>query len=228
VGPGPGNLTRLLAARFRRVIAVEVDKKLYEELSEEFAGRDNVQIIHADALKFDYGSLPEFRVISNIPYHITTPLVFKLLAAPGVRSITLTVQKEVARRMAAAPGPGDYGVLSLMVQYRAEVHYKFTIPRGAFRPVPKVDSACVVLDLLREPRVKVMDEVLFIRLVKSAFSRRRKTMTNGIRQVCTDPKEALTEAGIDGQRRPETLSIEEFARLADVIYKMDKKEGPTR
>ncbi|MBM4140852.1 MAG: 16S rRNA (adenine(1518)-N(6)/adenine(1519)-N(6))-dimethyltransferase, partial [Nitrospira sp.] len=132
-------------------------------------------------------------------------------------SMTLSVQKEVAERIIANPGGKDYGVLSLMVQYYAKPRVEFIIPKGAFRPVPKVDSAVVHIKVLEQPFVLVKDKEFFFRVIKTAFSQRRKMLSNSLKSIHEDVKERLTESGIDPERRPETLSIEEFARLSDIL-----------
>jgi 16S rRNA (adenine1518-N6/adenine1519-N6)-dimethyltransferase len=249
IGPGTGSLTLMLAERVKKVIAIELDDKLFEKLKIRLVEYKNVELIHEDALKYSYEELPEFKVVANIPYYITTPIIFRLLEigrtqsidtqrtkekipphpplAKGGRgdlqikknleSITLTVQKEVAERIVAGPGGKDYGVLSIMVQYYAKPALKFIIPKGAFRPVPRVDSAVVHIKILEKPSVTVKDEEFFSKVVKTAFSQRRKMLSNSLRVIRNDIKERLTEAGIDPDRRPETLSIEEFARLADIL-----------
>ncbi|MBM4136757.1 MAG: 16S rRNA (adenine(1518)-N(6)/adenine(1519)-N(6))-dimethyltransferase [Nitrospira sp.] len=249
IGPGPGMLTRMLAERVKRVIAIELDEKLFEKLQIKLIEYNNVEIIHGDALKYNYENLPEFKVVANIPYYITTPILFRLLELKQIcptdtqktlevippspplvkggrgdfqmkknlKTITLTVQKEVAERIAASPGGKDYGVLSIMVQYYAKPGLKFIIPKGSFRPVPRVDSAVVHMKILEQPPVDVKDERFFFRIVKTAFSQRRKMLSNALRSIREDIKERLDEAGIDSHRRPETLSIEEFAHLADII-----------
>ena len=156
--------------------------------------------------------------MANIPYYITTPIIFRLIeTAQKLESMTLTIQKEVAERIVAGPGTKDYGVLSIMVQFRAEPELKFIIPKEAFRPVPKVDSAVIHMRLRKEPAVIVQDEALFKRVVKTAFSQRRKTLSNSLKAFSRDIKDVLQSAEIDPQRRPETLGLEEFARLADAL-----------
>jgi 16S rRNA (adenine1518-N6/adenine1519-N6)-dimethyltransferase len=218
IGPGLGRLTKMLAERVKNVIAIELDEKLFEELKIQFADYNNVELIHRDALKYPYENLPEFKVVANIPYYITTPIIFRLLdVRRNLKSMTLTIQKEVAERIAAASGGKDYGVLSVMVQYYTEPKLKFIIPKGAFRPVPKIDSALVHFKMLEKPLVWVRDEKFFFRVVKTAFSQRRKMLSNALKSLREDIKDKLTEAGIDSNRRPETLSIEEFARLSDIL-----------
>ena len=247
IGPGPGRLTKMLAERVKKVIAIELDENLFRKLKSELAEYKNVELIHGDALKYSYENLPEFKVVANIPYYITTPIIFRLLeikqtypietkktteiilprpplvkggrgdyrARKNLESMTLTVQKEVAERIVATPGGKDYGVLSIMVQYYAKPCLKFIIPKEAFRPVPKVDSAVIHIKILARPSVDVENDKIFFRTVKTAFSQRRKMLSNSLKSMCGDVKEWLDKAGIDPNRRPETLSIEEFARLAN-------------
>ncbi len=217
IGPGPGRLTRLLAGKVEKVIAIELDSYLYNKLIEELKDLNNVDLVLGDALKFPFERLDRFKVVANIPYYITTPIIFRLIdARRSVESMTLTIQKEVAERIVAGPGTKNYGVLSIMVQFRAEPELKFIIPKEAFKPVPKVDSAVIHMKLREEPAVSVQDEALFTRIVKTAFSQRRKTLSNSLKAF-NNAKDILIQAGIDPQRRPETLSIEEFAILSDIF-----------
>ena len=218
IGPGPGRLTRKLAEGVKKLIAIELDPELYERLKGDFIAYRNVEIIHADALKFPFESIGEFKVVANIPYYITTPIIFRLHDAKKyLQSMTLTIQKEVAERIVARPGGKDYGVLTIMIQYFAQPELKFIIPKEAFRPMPKVDSALVHMKILGQPRVMVRDEAVFSRLVRTAFSQRRKTLSNSLKGVSDNIKDVLLQSGIDPQRRPETLSLEEFARLSDFL-----------
>jgi 16S rRNA (adenine1518-N6/adenine1519-N6)-dimethyltransferase len=219
IGPGPGRLTRLLSERAGRVVAVELDKRLFEKLTVLLRDRDNVELIRGDALKYSYGDIEEsFKVVANIPYHITTPIIFKLLEhRDRLLSMTLTVQKEVAERIAAGPGSKKYGVLSLMVQYYGRPRVKFLISRKAFRPVPRVDSACLHVEILKRPAVKVINEELLFHIIKSAFTHRRKILHNSLKGLLPDVDKALGEAGIDPSLRPEVLGIQEFAKLADTV-----------
>lgn len=219
IGPGFGRLTRMLADEVKRVIAIELDGELYERLKNELSGYDNIELIHGDALKYPYGTLNEFKVVANIPYYITTPIIFKLFEhRDRLGSITIMIQKEVARRIAAGHGNKEYGILSLMTQYYGRPELGFIVPRGAFRPVPKVDSAVVHIEIYKKPPVKVKDEALFFRVIRTAFSQRRKTLANSLKPVSPDIKEILPLAGIEPNRRAETLSIEEFAKLSDILY----------
>ena len=187
-------------------------------LSPNLTKYGNVELDCGNALRYPYEGLPEFKVVANIPYYITTPIIFRLIESRGnLISMTLTVQKEVAKRIAAQPDTKDYGVLSIMIQYYAIPELKFVIPKGAFRPVPKVDSAVIHLEIRKSPLVSVKDEKFFFRVVKTAFTQRRKTLANALKSLSADIKDKIVHAGIDPQRRPGTLSIEEFARLADVL-----------
>lgn len=218
IGPGPGRLTRMLAETARRLIAIELDPELYERLKGDFIAYGNVEIIHEDALKFPFETLGEFKVVANIPYYITTPIIFRLLdTKKNLKSMTLTIQKEVAERIVASPGGKDYGVLTIMIQYYAQTELKFIIPKEAFRPTPKVDSAVVHIKILEQPSVTVRDEKMFFRLVRTAFSQRRKTLSNSLKSFSSDIREVMISSGIDPQRRAETLSIGEFGHLADAL-----------
>jgi 16S rRNA (adenine1518-N6/adenine1519-N6)-dimethyltransferase len=218
IGPGYGILTKMLAETVKMVIAIELDEELYRKLKTGLAGYRNVELVHGDALKYSYENLPDFKVVANIPYYITTPIIFRLFEVKrNLKSMTLTVQKEVAERITASPGGKDYGVLSIMVQYYAEPTLKFIIPKGAFRPVPKVDSAVISVKILEKPSVEIKNEEFFFKIVKTSFSQRRKMLSNSLKSIRVDIREWLAKAGIDSQRRPQTLSINEFAKLANII-----------
>jgi len=218
IGPGPGILTMLLSEKVKKVIAIELDEELYGRLRAAFAGYRNVELVRGDALKFAFESIGDFKVVANIPYYITTPIIFRLLEArKTLKTMTLTIQKEVAERIVAAPGGKDYGVLSIMIQYYALPEMNFIIPKEAFRPVPRVDSAVVHIRILEKPPVQPKDEKMFFRVVKTAFSQRRKTIHNSLRSLGEDMKGILPKAGIDPQRRPETLSLYEFVTLSDLL-----------
>ncbi len=218
IGPGYGDLTRLLAEKAGKLIAIEIDKRFSEKLKKEFIEYKNVEIIHSDALKFPYETLGEFRVVSNIPYYITTPLIFRLLESKrNLLSMTLTVQKEVAQRMVARPGSKEYGVLSIILQYRGKAEIKFFIPRGAFRPVPHVDSAVINIEIFREPPIKLDDEWLFFRTIRTAFSQRRKMLYNSLRSLHHNIRDILLSLNIDPSRRPETLTLEEYGKISNTL-----------
>jgi len=218
IGPGPGRLTRMLLEKAGRVVAIELDRELYGKLMAELGGAPNLELVQGDALRFDYGRLGHFKAVSNIPYHITTPIIFKLLEyRESLRSMTLTIQKEVAERIAAPPGTRAYGVLSIAVQYYARAEVKFAIPRGAFRPIPGVDSACIHIAVYGSPPVAARDEGLMMRVVRAAFSQRRKTLHNSLKKLAPDIDAALRAAGVEPGARPETLGIAEFARISDAL-----------
>jgi 16S rRNA (adenine1518-N6/adenine1519-N6)-dimethyltransferase len=225
IGPGPGALTLRLAPRVAHVTAVEVDADLVHAL--QFHLPKNVELIQQDFLEFDVETLlgqGDLRVVGNLPYNVTTPILFKLLSTyrdrGGLRDATLMVQREVADRIEARPSTKEYGTLSIFVQLRAKVRRVLTLPPGAFRPAPKVHSAVLQLEF-HEPAVTLKNEALFSALVRSIFTQRRKTLQNALGRFAgehgVDPREAIAEAGIDGMRRPETLQLAELARLADVF-----------
>jgi 16S rRNA (adenine1518-N6/adenine1519-N6)-dimethyltransferase len=218
IGPGKGDLTTLLSEKAEEVIAIEYDMYLCNQLRERFPETGKIKLYCGDALKYPYRLLPPFKVVANIPYYITTPIIFRLLeVGDRLISATITVQNEVAERIVASPGGKDYGVLSVMVQYYTEPEIAFRIPGGAFVPPPRVDSAVIHLKTLSGPRVSVSDEKIFFRIVRTAFSQRRKTLANSLKPLKRDTKALLVEAGIDPARRPETLSMEEFARIAEIL-----------
>ena len=229
IGPGIGTLTQGLAESGADVTAVELDKKLPAVLAETLAGYDNVRIVPGDILKVN---IPEimgegpFKVAANLPYYITTPILMELLEKHLPISILVTmVQKEVALRMIAKPGSKAYGALSVAVQYYTKPHIAFDVPPRSFIPAPEVDSVVIVCDVREKPAVEVKDEKMFFKVVKAAFGQRRKTLSNALKGGGF-PKEqvrdAMEAAGIEMTRRGETLSLEEFAKLADEFTKIAK------
>jgi 16S rRNA (adenine1518-N6/adenine1519-N6)-dimethyltransferase len=214
IGPGPGALTERLAQAVRPLHVVEIDRELAQALRGRFAP-EAVVVHEGDALEFDFGALPgDLRVVGNLPYNVSTPLLFHVAAfAPRIRDCVFMLQKEVVERMVAAPDTPDYGRLSVMLQYRFEMALAFRVPPGAFTPPPKVDSAIVRLRPLGEGRRIARDEALFERIVAAAFSQRRKMLRSALRALVD--AQAFAKAGIDPQRRGETLSVAEFADLAD-------------
>jgi len=226
VGPGRGDLTVALARAAGRVIAVEVDERLREPLTRRLREYPNVTLRFEDGLRFPYESLPRpVKVVSNPPYYLATPLLLRLLEAREVVTrIVLTLQKEVAQRVVAAPGSKAYGVLSLAVQLYAEPAIAFAIPRGAFHPRPQVDSAVVVMRVHARPRVPVQDEGFFFKVVRTAFAQRRKTLRNALRAAfpLSVLEETLEASAVDGARRAETLSLEEFQRLAACLARVSR------
>jgi 16S rRNA (adenine1518-N6/adenine1519-N6)-dimethyltransferase len=223
IGPGHGKLTELLIAKVGRVITIEIDRLFSQPLMERYADYGNVDVIEGDALKYDYESLGPFKIVANIPYYITTPLIFRFLKARhNLLSMTLTIQKEVAERIVALPNRKDYGALSVAVQYYGSPEIAFIIPKEAFRPIPKVDSAVIRVDIYKKPPVNVGDERLFFKIVRAAFSQRRKVLSNSLRPIFPDIKDILQGLGIDSLRRAETLSLEEFAALSRTIGQRSK------
>ncbi|MGO9379302.1 MAG: 16S rRNA (adenine(1518)-N(6)/adenine(1519)-N(6))-dimethyltransferase RsmA [Dissulfurispiraceae bacterium] len=221
IGPGPGRLTLMLSKVSQRVLAIELDSDLYIKLQDELTGRENVELVLGDALKYRYDELGSFKVVANIPYYITTPIIFKLIEArSNLVSMTLTIQKEVAQRIVANPGTKDYGILSLALQYHADAEIKFIIPAGAFRPAPKVDSAIIHMVIRSTPKVIVANEALFFKLIRAGFSQRRKTLSNALKLFMPNIKDILIDSGIDPIRRAETLSMDEFAKLANAIHRI--------
>ena len=220
IGPGLGALTAPLLDALGAIDVVELDRDLIPHLQQQFADAGELRIHNTDALKFDFCSLvaqgESLRVVGNLPYNISTPLIFHLLAqAHCIRDMHFMLQKEVVDRLAAEPGNGDYGRLSVMVQYHCQVERLFTVPPGAFNPPPKVHSAIVRLTPYTEKPVTVKDEANLRRLVAQAFGQRRKTLRNNLKPLLDS---ATIEAlGIDPGRRPETLSLKEFAALADAL-----------
>jgi len=214
IGPGPGALTERLARSVRPLHVVEIDRELAEALRGRFAPEE-VIVHEGDALEFDFGALPgDLRVVGNLPYNVSTPLLFHVAAfAPRIRDCVFMLQKEVVERMVALPGTADYGRLTVMLQYRFDMALAFRVPPGAFTPPPKVDSAIVRMRPLGEGRRVARDEALFERIVAAAFSQRRKMLRSAVRALVD--AQAFAKAGIDPQRRGETLSVTEFADLAD-------------
>jgi len=219
LGAGLGHLTARLLAHGAEVVAVERDRDMGRVLRGELAGR--ITLLEADAARLDYAALAaaagKVAVVGNLPYHLTSPILFSLLdQADAVSRAVLLLQLEVAERLAAGPGSRDNGILSVLLQRRAEVTVERIVPPGAFHPPPKVKSA-VTLVAFGPPRAEVRDEARFRRLVKAGFAQRRKTLGNSLRAARLAPPEALGRAlagaGIDPARRAETLSVDEWARL---------------
>lgn len=222
VGPGIGTLTQGLAESKARVVAVELDTRLLPVLATTLNGYDNVRVVHGDILKvniMEEVGAPSFKVCANLPYYITTPIIFALLEKrlPMERLVAM-VQKEVAERMAAQPGGKEYGALSVAIQYYTEPKIAFIVPPTSFIPAPAVDSAVIVCKRREKPPVEVCDEGLFFRVVKAAFSLRRKMLSNSLKNMGIKSEQVvkwLELAGVDGKRRAETLSLEDFAKLTN-------------
>lgn len=227
IGPGHGALTRHLAGTVGRLVLVELDDRLAVELSTTYADRDDVEVVHGDVLEVELERLvrdPEaLRVVGNIPYNITTPILFRLLERPRPRRIVLMVQEEVAERIVAPEGTSAYGALAVGVRSVARVERLFRVGRKAFRPVPRVDSAVVRVEPIRPEPISVEEEVRLRRLVRAAFQWRRKQLGKILRDHpdLGIPPEALAnlfeEAGVDPRDRPEQLAPATFLRLADAL-----------
>jgi 16S rRNA (adenine1518-N6/adenine1519-N6)-dimethyltransferase len=227
IGPGTGILTLRLAPKVKQLVAVEIDRDLIADLTPKLP--PNASIVSGDVLELDLAALTPsvtvgpLRIAGNLPYNISSPILFRLLDLHGrrpIRDATLMLQREVADRIVARPGSAEYGVLSVLLQWRATVTRVLILPPGAFRPPPKVRSAVVQL-AFRKPDVAVSDPKMFTRLVRSVFTQRRKTLSNALVPLATEigvsAREALREAGLDPTRRPQTLEIVEIARLADIF-----------
>ncbi len=224
IGPGLGALTAPLLEALGELDVVELDRDLIPHLQQQFTVAGQLRIHNTDALRFDFCSLvaqgEALRVVGNLPYNISTPLIFHLLGQSRcIRDMHFMLQQEVVDRLAAVPGTGDYGRLSVMVQYQCQVERLFSVPPGAFNPPPKVTSAIVRLTPYREKPVTVKDEACLSRLVAQAFSQRRKTLRNNLKPLLDSV--TIEALGIDPGRRPETLSLTEFAALADAITERD-------
>ena len=237
IGPGIGVITKEAAAKAGSVIAVEIDKNLIPILQETLADETNVKIINRDILKTDltavieeekknFPQMESVRIIGNLPYYITTPIIMKLLE-DGVPadSITVMMQKEVADRIKAAPGNKERGALSVAVQYYCQVVKVTDVPKEVFVPAPKVDSTVLRLDIRKEKPVELKDDKLFFKAVKCGFAQRRKTLLNSLASGTGLGKDKigqiLEEAGIDPGRRAETLDIDEFAKIANGMFEMN-------
>jgi 16S rRNA (adenine1518-N6/adenine1519-N6)-dimethyltransferase len=222
IGPGLGHLTNELVTRTQRLIVIELDERLIQPLREAFGGMPNVEVVHGDALTFDYRALHgSWKVVANLPYYIATPLIQRLIDQRAAFTLfTLMLQKEVAERIAASPGGKEYGFLSVLVQYHTIPHIEFLVPPGAFTPRPKVDSAVMTLTVRERPEVVVTSNTLFRQVLMAAFGQRRKTLRNALGPLGL-PRETLEaaahEAGIDLGRRAETLCVAEFVHLANAI-----------
>lgn len=222
VGPGIGTLTQGLAQSGADVTAIELDRRLLDVLDTTLASYDNVRIVHGDVLKLDVPTIMNhkpFKVVANLPYYITTPIIMSLLESKlPIERLVVMVQKEVALRMVAKPGTKDYGALSVAVQYYTEPDIVLDVPPKSFLPAPAVTSSVIRCVLRDKPPVDVIDEKLFFRVVKAGFAQRRKTFSNTMKTTGLSKdriEELLAKANIDGQRRGETFTLQEFADVAN-------------
>lgn len=230
IGPGIGVLTAEACERAKKVVAVEIDKNLIPILKDTLSEYSNVEVINQDVLKTDLNEIIDksgckgAKIIGNLPYYITTPIIMALLeGGVHVDSITIMMQKEVADRIKSGPGTKAYGALSVAVQYYCTVNNVATVPKEVFFPAPKVDSAVLRLDLREEKPVELIDEKMFFRCVKAGFGQRRKTLSNSLLGIGDVTKEevklCLEETGIEEKRRAETLSLDEFAAISNWFSK---------
>ncbi|MBO8138146.1 MAG: 16S rRNA (adenine(1518)-N(6)/adenine(1519)-N(6))-dimethyltransferase RsmA [Desulfotomaculum sp.] len=236
IGPGIGVLTSALADSARQVIAVEIDKQLAPVLKETLADYSNIDVIFADAMNVNFDQLVgdktnglfgdganSFKLVANLPYYITTPIIMHMLTSKfNLHSLVIMVQKEVGLRMTALPGSKDYGALTVAVQYYTRPEIVFKVPRTVFYPRPEVDSVVVKLKVRSVPAVKVKDEEIFFKVVRAAFAKRRKTLLNALSgsdiEISKEQwADLLREVNIDNKRRGETLTIDEFALISNVL-----------
>jgi 16S rRNA (adenine1518-N6/adenine1519-N6)-dimethyltransferase len=236
IGPGTGTLTEALLRCGASVYAVELDRELAAALPEALGHPPALTVWVADALRFDFAAYffdhparGRIRVVANIPYYITTPLILRLLRCRALFcTLHLTVQREVAKRIGAGPGSKSYGALTLACQYWADARPVLAIPRTAFHPVPEVDSTLLRFDLRNAPAVRVSDPARLFRVIRAAFGQRRKTLRNALQGggwAATVLEQALGACGIAGQRRGETLTLEEFARLSDALPELKNSDS---
>jgi len=234
IGPGIGALTEQLARVSKKVVAFEIDQRLLPILKDTLSPYENVKVIHKDVLEADvrmvmedeFQGINDIMVVANLPYYVTTPIIMKLLEDRlPIRGIVCMLQKEVADRISAKPGTKEYGSLSIAIQYYTEAETVMIVPKTVFVPQPNVDSAVIRLTKREKPAVVVKDEDFFFQVTKASFAQRRKTILNNLTSQLPDGKQkkeeiiaALSSSEIDPVRRGETLSLEEFGRLADELY----------
>ncbi|SER90435.1 16S rRNA (adenine(1518)-N(6)/adenine(1519)-N(6))-dimethyltransferase RsmA [Lachnobacterium bovis] len=238
IGPGIGTMTQYLCENAREVLAVEIDTNLIPILKDTLKEYDNVEVINQDILKVDINKIAEeknngrpIKVVANLPYYITTPIIMGLFESHvPVESITIMVQKEVADRMQTGPGSKDYGALSLAVQYYSNPKIVLNVPPSCFMPQPKVGSAVIKLTCHENPPVEVDDEKMLFKVIRASFNQRRKTLANGLKNYGGIPlskeqiQESIEELGVELNIRGEKLSLEQFAKLSNIINRK-LKEG---
>ena len=231
IGPGIGTMTQYLCEAAREVVAIEIDEMLIPILNYTLSEYDNVEIVNDDALKTDIEQIAKkknggkpIKVVANLPYYITTPIIMGLLEGDApIESITIMVQKEVAERMQTGPGSKEYGALSLAVQYYADANILMNVPASCFMPRPKVDSSVIKLDIYDEKQIDVCDEEMMFKIIRASFNQRRKTLVNGLKNAGNLPfrkeeiEEAIEKLGEDVRVRGEKLTLEQFARLTNIL-----------
>ena len=233
IGPGLGTLTSKLLEKAGKVIAIELDEKMVKILNDRFKLYNNFKLLNNDILKVDLEklisenieNLDKVKIVANLPYYITTPIIMKLLEDKlNIESITVMVQKEVADRITAKPGEKLSGAITYSVNYYAEAENMIFVDKNSFIPAPEVDSEVIKLQIRKKPTVNVLNEEIFFKIIKASFMQRRKTLLNGLMNsgLINDKnkiKELLNKIGIDVNVRGETLTIEQFAELSNLIYK---------
>lgn len=231
IGPGFGTLTQCLAKRAKKVIAVEIDKSLID-VHKVTLPYDNLKVIYDDFMKIDINKLIEeefegmnVKIVANLPYYITTPIIMKILEERyKISKIVVMVQKEVAQRLNAKPNTKEYSSISLAVQYRADTKISMIVPNTVFMPRPKVDSAVIELNILDKPRIEVLDEKILFNVIRESFGQRRKTILNSLSSNLNYPKSlvkaALENANINPSIRGEALTLEEFGKISDEMTKV--------
>lgn len=233
IGPGIGVMTNVLCERAKKVVAVEIDKRLIPILNETVGHHDNLTVINADILKLDLPALmaahfegERVKLVANLPYYVTTPIIMSFLEERlPIDALVIMIQKEVGERIMAPPGSKTYGALSVAVQYFSEPSIVTKVSRGAFMPIPTVDSVVLNLAVRKESPVKLLDESLFFAVVKDGFGKRRKTLLNALssgRLGLSKPEaeQVLTQAGVSPSARAETLDMNQFATLANAVFKL--------
>ena len=232
IGPGAATLTAALAEKAAQVIAIEIDKDLFPIIERRMAGYSNFELVAGDAMKVDFDALAakygakRYKVVANLPYYITTPIVMRFLEEGfRVSELVIMVQQEVADRFLASPGTKAYGAITAAINYYGSVSRAFNVPRTMFTPRPEVDSSIVKIKCYENKPFEADDEKLLRRVIKAAFGQRRKTLNNALKALNLPKDEldkALQRAGIDAARRGETLSVEEFVRLSNARSKISK------
>lgn len=226
IGPGLGSLTERLIDTAGKVRAYEIDPDMVQVLTDRLGDKENFELIHGDILKETIDIDEEITVVANLPYYITTPILFKLLESDlKIKRIVVMMQKEVAQRLEGSVNTKDYNALSVAIQYRTTPKIAFNVSREVFIPKPNVDSSVITLEVLDEPRVAVEDEKHFFKIVKGSFGQRRKTLVNNLNSELGISKEVLKELLINLEiketARGESLSIHQFAALSEAIKKLD-------
>ncbi|ONI38104.1 16S rRNA (adenine(1518)-N(6)/adenine(1519)-N(6))-dimethyltransferase [Candidatus Epulonipiscium fishelsonii] len=225
IGPGIGSMTQAILENAKEVISVEIDKQLIPILTEQFKNYDNFKLVHNDILKVNILDLlpnSDIKVIANLPYYITTPIIMKLLEEKlPINSITIMVQKEVAQRFMSLPNNKNYGAITLAINFYCDVEFICNVPRACFMPIPNVDSAVIKLNIYKRPPIDVSNTELLFKIIKLAFGQRRKTLVNSLSSEFSKDKirEALIEMNLDINIRGEALSLKEYSNLINLIEK---------